>query len=283
MKAANLIICMSLAWTHIAEAQTREHASALNGELFAIIAPTYNDPSGTTSYLRLYNANVQPSTYSITVVGSPSARVYGTANVSVPPLASPQYTLAQILSLTKSSALVGGDTSYSLYLQNPDDTAAYQHVTYNTANGFFENASVCRALLNQHEIPTFQRVSVPNVHTSVLAGYPSQVVIHNYWDAPITYRLTVTDSATGTQVGTMTLPMGINSTVTLPFSAIEQQIGWKPTASQFHANVLVTEVGNGYAPAIIGQNIRNQGLGADINMSLVCAINLAVSHGDHHD
>ena len=260
-----------------------ERAAALNGELYAVVAPTYGDAAGALSYMRFFNADIQPSTYSLNVLGSPSARVYGTANITVPALASPQYSLFQILALTKSAALSGGDTSYSIYIQNPSDTAAYQHVVYNSANGFFENASVCRALLNQHEIPTFQRVSMPNVHTSVLAGYPSQVVIHNYWDAPITYRITVTDAATGAQVGTMSLPMAINSTTVLPFSTIEQQMGWKPGPTQFHANVLVTEIGNGYAPATLGQNIRNQALSADINMSLVCGVNLATSHGDHHD
>src|SRR5205809_698473 len=71
-----------------------------------------------TSYLRLANGDLVSgqgaSTFSITVVGSPSGLAYGAAQIVVPLEASPQYSINEILTLAGTGPLTGNDTAYSL-------------------------------------------------------------------------------------------------------------------------------------------------------------------------
>src|SRR5688572_12656074 len=70
-----------------------ERAAAINGEDYAIIAPTYNGSDGNISYIRLVNLSDVQANYAITVIGSPSGRTYGTGTIAVPGRSSPQYAL----------------------------------------------------------------------------------------------------------------------------------------------------------------------------------------------
>jgi hypothetical protein len=260
-----------------------ESPSALNGVLYAVISNTYAGAGGSLSYIRLFNAAATKNKFNITVVGSPSGRTYGTTDIEVNPLASPQYSLTQILTLAGVGGLNDGDTNYSLYLQNPEHLTGYQHIVFNSNTRFFENISACSSLLSQHQIPESLSLGLPNVHTSRLADYPSQVLIHNYWDLPIIYRVSVIDAVTGGVIGTVDIATAANASYTFPFSFFEERLGWVPTASQFHANLIFKQVGDGFPPVNVGQSIRNQALGADINMGLVCSVNLATSLDHKHD
>ncbi|MEQ9565812.1 MAG: hypothetical protein RLN85_08380, partial [Pseudomonadales bacterium] len=91
-------------------APEKEGAAALNGSLYAVIAPIFDGVSGTLSFVRLINGGAATSTFSVTVVGSPSGTAYGTANISVPTRASPQFSLPDIIAQAGVSGLSGGDT-----------------------------------------------------------------------------------------------------------------------------------------------------------------------------
>ena len=105
----------------------------------------------------------------------------------MPRNASPQYPLSTIVSDAHAAALNGGDVSYSLYIQNPEPTSGYQHVTYNGVTNLFDNASVCATLLNQAITSVSNSLVMTNVHTTTLSGFPATVDIHNYWNAMGTY------------------------------------------------------------------------------------------------
>lgn len=258
-------------------ASAPEKQSAINGTLYAVVAPTYNNPNATLSYIRLFNGAAGPSNFSITIVGSPTGRNYGTASIQVGRSASPQYSLTQILQNGNAGALTGGDTSYSLYIQNPDAMSGYQHVTYNAVSKFFENASVCTSLLNQAVAANSSSAVLINVHTSRIAEYPSQVEIHNFWNVAVTYRVTLLDSDTGTVRGTVNVLTAPNASYSIPMASLESQSGWSPTASQFHANLVVTDPSGGPPYNMLGQSIINQQLAASINMSTTCAVNSSTS------
>src|SRR3954464_14757463 len=73
---------------------------------FAVVAPIFTGAGGVTSYLRLVNnggsdSNTQFSatTYSVTVVASPSGTTLGAASIQVAAHASPQYAISEILTL----------------------------------------------------------------------------------------------------------------------------------------------------------------------------------------
>ena len=146
-----------------AGALEKQQASGLYGRNYAVVAPIYTGAAdGNISYLRLINDNATASTFMVNVVGSPSGRVYGTASILVAAGSSPQYAIGTILSLATVTALSGGDTGYALYLQDTDQVG-FQHVIYNNASGFFENASVC-----EYAMPPAAQPILRNVHSSQL-------------------------------------------------------------------------------------------------------------------
>ena len=253
------------------KASTKEKAAALNGTFYSVIAPTYT--GATQSFVRLFNGAQQASTFSVTVVGSPTGRTYGTANISVPRSASPQYSLTQILTNASAGALNGGDTSYALYVQNPDTASGWQHVTFNGNNNFFENASVCKTLLNQQVASISSTAVLTNVHTSRLAAFPSEVQIHNFWNAAVTYRVTAIDSTTGTVLGAVNVNTQANASYVIPESQLESQLNFTPSASQTHINLFVTDPTGAPPYEVLGQTITNTALSAQINMTTACAVN----------
>ncbi len=257
-----------------------EKPAAINGTLYAVIAPTYDGSNGTQSFFRLFNGAATATTFSITVVGSPTGRTYGTGTVLVPSNASPQYSLSEIRTIANNAAtLNGGDTSYAVYLQNPEVTAGYQHVTYNNGNGFFENASVCSRLLNDAIRTVSNSAVLLNVTTSVPTAYPSTVQIHNVWNAAVTYRFTVVAANDGAIKGSVNVQTAANASYSMPFTFFQNSVTWTPTASQIYANLIVTDVSGAAPSEILGQSIVNQTLSAEINMTTACAVNAAAASG----
>ncbi len=256
-----------------------EKQSAINGTTYAVVAPTYNSPTGTLSYLRLFNGANGPSNFTITIVGSPTGKTYGTANIQVGRSASPQYSLTQILQnanvavVNGAGVLTGGDTSFSLYIQDPDTLSGYQHVTYNAASAFFENVSVCNSLLNQTVSSNSSSAVLMNVHTSKISDYPSQIELHNFWNAAVTYRLTAVDSTTGVVISAMNLATAPNASYAIPFTSMQTTLNFQPSASQFHVNLIVTDPSGAPPYIMLGQSIVNSQLAANISMSTACAVN----------
>ena len=254
-----------------------DRASAINGTLYAVVAPTFNNPNGALSYIRLFNGQSTASTFSITVVGSPSGRTMGTASISVARSASPQRSLTQIITLANAGALTGGDTGYSLYIQNAQPATGFQHVVFNAANGFFENYSVCKSLLDQSVATVANSTVLTNIHTSKIPTYPSQIEIHNYWNAAVAYRVTLVDSeagtASGNPLGTISVETAPNASYSMPFSFFESKLATPLSATQVHVNMIVTDPSGAPPYEVMGQSIVNQQLGANINMSTICSVN----------
>ena len=253
-----------------------EKPQAVNGVLYAVIAPTYNGTGGTSSYIRLFNGGAATATFSITAVGSPSGTTKGSGTLQVPTRASIQFTMADVLTATAAAAL-GSDTSYSFYLQSTEPTAGYQHVTFNTVNLFFENISSCKYALN-HTIQSVVNSQVLiNIHTSLLPTYPSQIQIHNFYNAPVTYTATVIESRSGNIKGTRPVTIAANATYIGPFSDFETAVGWTPVGAELHANLVITDPA-GVAPNVqLSQLIINQSVqNALVNMSPSCAVNAPV-------
>lgn len=242
----------------------------LDGAGYAEIAPTFNGSDGNLSYVRLGNSGTAAATFRIVVVGSPSGIQYGEGTFQVPANSSPQYSLAQILSAANAGSLTYGDTNYSLYVQGAGGNLSLQHVIYNDANGFFENVSVCKFVAGVNYSGLNSRLA--NIHTSLIPGYPAQIYIHNYSRSDATYNAAIYESVTGALMGTLLVTLRANSTYYVPFSWIEQQIGWAPSGNQYHANMAFVAVGSGSYAAEVGQYIFNQQLGAYVNMTSRCGL-----------
>jgi len=268
-----------------AAAAVIEKSQAVNGALYAVVAPVYMGTGGTNSYIRAFNGGATAVNFSFTVVGSPSGITYGIANVSVPSRASPQLntfgtaTAPGIFDLAGVTGLRGSDTGVSVYIQSIEPTAGYQHVTFNTTNFFFENASVCAHALHDTIKSVVNSQVLTNIHTSLFPTYPAQVTIHNYASAATTYTVYVISATTGVVKGTVNVAIPANSTVTQPMTYFETQAGWTPSSAlgELHANLVVTNP-TGVAPQVmLGQSVINQTVSnALVNMGQACAVNAPV-------
>ena len=258
----------------------RERAAAVNGSLYAVVAPVY--ASGPfRSYLRLINGGGSTATFSVTVVGARTATVYGTKQYVVPTAAAWQLFIDHIVNDAGAGIRDPQDTEFSLYIQSPEPLAGYQHVTLHYDANYFENASVCKHTIQNVVSAASNQMILTNIHTTdpVVAAYPSAVELHNYANAPITYRFYVRESFTGALVGQMDFPAAANASYTIPWATIQNQVGWSPMPGEPHANLIVTDP-SGAPPAIVlGQSIINNELGVSLNMTTACAVNAPAAGG----
>jgi hypothetical protein len=252
----------------------RERPQAFNGANQTPIAPTYNDANGNLSFVRFFNANsTTPSTFAVTVVGSPSGNTYGSvASFTVPANASHQRSLTEILSAAGAGALTSGDTNYTLYVRNADGFSAFQHVIFNSTNRFFESATICQFFSGAQHVRVIPLVA--NMHTSRLPTYPSEITVHNYTAATRAYTARVYDAVSGTQLGSVPLTVTANTTARLSTAAIEQEIGFTPSSSQFHMNI---RVGDASSPddltAVLGHTVQNTEFnGTAVNLTQLCRV-----------
>jgi len=269
-----------------AHAAGAERPAALDASLgeYAVISPIFTGQGGNTSYIRLVNNAATDSgevfistTYTIQILGAETGTVYGTASIEAPAFASPQYSIHEILELANAAPLSGGDVGYSLYVQNPNLGTGFMHVIYNGTNGFFENASTCQAYVQAEA----EAKHLFNVHTSVIATYPSQIYLHNYAGDALDYRITVRDARTGTTVGSTVVQLAANTTRSMSFASIEQLLGWTPVANQQHVNVTFEAVEREVAPILVSTFITNQVMGTSVNMSSICQVNEIVTDDDN--
>lgn len=257
-----------------------ERAQAVNGNLYAVVAPLYVTPPF-LSYLRLFNGGGTTATFTITVVGSGTATAYGSAQYAVPTAATIQLSMSQILVAANAVNRNEADAQFSFYIQSAEPLAGYQHVTLNETGRYFGNASVCRYTIQDVVREASSQMVLPSIHTSRLAaaGYPAQIELHNYANAPVTYRFHIRDEATGTLIDQMDFPTQANASYAIPWSQIENTLGFNPTASQLRANMIVTDP-SGAPPAImLSQTIVNNAVSTSINMTNACAVNKPVGTG----
>lgn len=265
-------------WTLGAQAATPpvekpipELPAAVEGNNWTVVAPLFSGTDGNTSFVRFANGNAFPITVTYLLVGSPTGRLYGSAQYTIPAAASPQYAYSQILSKAAVAGLTGGDTSITLYLRSSASLTAFQHVIFNGANGFFENASICTwdpgftyAGLNQALI---------NVHTTRLVAYPSTVMMHHWGLTAAVYRADVYEAGTGAYKGGFNFNMAANETFSTDWSWYQDTVRWSPTAAEMHANIIFSRADGGAYQAVVGQAIANRQFGTLVNMTQACGIN----------
>jgi hypothetical protein len=67
--------------------------------------------------------------------------------------------------------------------------------------------------------------------------------------------------------------VGANSTTLIAEASLEQQLNWKPSASQPHVTLTLTADGFTSPPAILADLVTNARLSAVVTMSAICAVN----------
>jgi hypothetical protein len=64
-----------------------------------------------------------------------------------------------------------------------------------------------------------------------------------------------------------------NSTYSVSMAELQTAVGWAPSSSEFHANIIVSDASGGVPYATVSQQILNTQLGGSIDMSMACAVN----------
>jgi hypothetical protein len=267
-------------------------ARALDSTAYAVIAPTYLPAAGAESYIRFINPSTSASTFTVTIAGTPSGATYATKTYQIPAKAALQKALTVLLSESAVGPLAGGDVGYSLYLQNPNPIAGYQHVTYNGTTALFGNQSNCKFTLNQAMGASSNTIVLNSVHTSTLAnnGFPSSVVIHNARPVAANYQVVVVEEVSGTTICppgktlsnstcALSVEIAANATRGMDFKTFfETNLGWTPP-DQARANLYITDPGINTPPsAVVTHVVRNTNpsvFGA-VDLSAACAVNPVV-------
>jgi len=283
----------------IASAQAQERAQSINATTgnYAVIAPIYTGlNNGPFSFLRLINGSGttgDKGTYTITMVGAQTGQVYGHSfAVQVPHMGGAQFSMDQLAALagTSLNSFSGGDTGYALYIQNPDLEAGYQHVTFNPNSQLFENLSSCDSLLNEQMTSQRSELVRAYIHTSkgtIKPGttYPSAIQIHNYYNVPLTYTITVFNAGEQTngvssstsgnvscQIRNKTIPA--NTTLTLSEATdIEGNSQCTFYSDEDYINITIAERTGGPPNAVPMHLVHASAYGSDVNITDICAVN----------
>lgn len=252
-----------------------EGPQVVDGTGDMVIAPTFDGGDGNTSFIRLVNIASTAQTTTVRVIGSPSGDLYGTADISVPGRASPQYSYSDLLGEVGVSGVTGDDTGLSFYLSSSNILSGFQHVIFNGDNQFFENMSVCR-FDGTTNYSALDQVLV-NIHTTTLASFPSTVSIHNYSNAQTTAQVDVYEGAEGALKGSVLFTADANASYVLPFSWFQDEVSWEPSGSEFHGNLVFTMQDDTDPPITAGHTVQNQEFNAALNLTQVCAINFGTN------
>ena len=248
-----------------------ERAAALSGSGYTVLGRTFLGDSGNLSYIRFLNLSGGSATIKATLIGSPSGRNYGTVDVVVANNASRQIPITTLMTSAGMNGLASPDDKLAVYLQSGSEPVAVQHVLYSQINGFFENLSSC-----QNSSISNSNAALINVHTTRIAEYTSNVVIHNFGDADATYDVDVYKAETGESVGRVSVVIPANSTFEKPFSYFEDALAFTPDASVLHVNLEIFPR-SGASSVLLQHIVFNARLSAYLNLTNFCTISPSLS------
>lgn len=257
------------------DASGRESQQSINGNTFTVIAPLFEHDFGNVSYVRFSNPNLATASITVTIVGTPTGHMYGTALLTIPANASKQFAYTEVLhhAGVQRGGYIGGDEGFSFYVSADTDGNVYSHVIHNADNKFFENMSVC---VWRNDVDNTGLVrTVNNVHTTspYMVEYPSYIHFHHYGSSPAVYAARLYRSTDGAYMGGFTFNMAPNASYLTSAQWYITGTAWRPTAAESHMNVRFSRNDGGEFQGIASHFVGNNALGAFVNMTQFCSIN----------
>jgi hypothetical protein len=107
------------------------------------------------------------------------------------------------------------------------------------------------------------------VHSSLLTGFPSSIVINNPSAVATSTTLTILDARDGTTLGTYNTPqVPANGHIILASTAIEAAIGVTPSSNMYHYVVKADSGFKGFMQHLV----TNSQAGVITDMTTVCSV-----------
>ncbi len=240
-----------------------ETGTFLNGTIVG--AAFASTTQGAESFIRFYNPNSSAGTVNVEIVDDITAEIVGSWSASIPRRASLQFSMQEIEQQAEPQIIpvAGSSQSYSLYVTSTF-SGFVQHVLWNQAGASLTNVSGCQNGLSNSV------THMGNIHTSLINGYPSFIIVHNSGETAANPDLSVYDARDGDFIGSFNLTDSIpaHTTVQVFMSDIVEFFGSEPEAGQNHVNVVLDSGFDGFMQHVVD----NEGSGVLTNMSAKCAL-----------
>ena len=255
---------------------------ALDPDGYVSFGPLVN--GATMSFLRFVNVGSSTSTiFSIRYFGFPSGVEYTSdaVTLTVEAHASPQKSYLDLSAMGTDLKARDGDTGVIAFVKasNTGTGIGIQHVTYNIATGYFENASVCTFDPRFALDTTLLNGALINVHSTTLSGgsYPSTIILNNPAASSRVVTGIVYKAATGQLIGTFpatTIPA--NGSVTVSMASVQKALNYVSTGNE-QFNIVFSSGDKKAYSAIPTHAVMQTVSGATFNLTIACPLNPAIS------
>jgi subtilisin family serine protease len=221
---------------------------------------------GATSFLRFFNADAAAATMTVRIYDDLTGAQVGAWTRQVTGLSSPQVNMATIEAeaVPPISGQASASQFYTLFVDAPF-TGYAQHVLYSPQTNLLSNVSGCDNGLSD------SGRFINNTHTTLIAGYPSFLLVHNTGNSDARPSFDVRDSRNGAQIGTFSTSANIkaHSSALINVSDVLQTLGRTPDSSQYHLNMIMSQTGfTGFAQHLV----QNTAQGILTNITAKCDI-----------
>ncbi|MSO96874.1 MAG: hypothetical protein EXR11_01460 [Rhodospirillaceae bacterium] len=212
------------------------------GTVFGVAVPGVfgsKNPTG-TSFLRFFDIDSSAGTMTVQIYDDTTGVKVGTWTKQIRGFSSPQFTMATIEqeSVPPISPAASNSQFYTLFVDAPY-VGFVQHVLWNPQTGLLSNVSGCDNGLSG------QGRYAGNVHTSLIGGYTSFLLVHNTGNTDARPSFDVRDSRDGAQIGAFATSGNIkaHTSALVKVSDVLQTLGKQPDSGQFHLNLIMNTIG----------------------------------------
>lgn len=218
--------------------------------------PVFSAGAGGQSYLRFFNTGTAAGTVNVTLADTATGRILGQwTSPAIAPNAARQFPLSEI-----DAGLPARLPSYTALVQT-QIAGTLQHVLWR-ADGTLTNASTCDVGVSA------SATQAANVHSPLIAGYASSIVLTNTGTAAASATLGLYDAATGQRRGSyVTAPVPGGGQLTLAMAQLQTGLS-APAGGVLH---YVVKIENAF-PGFLQHLVNNTGTGIVSDLTAACAL-----------
>jgi len=226
------------------------------------LGPVYGSRAvGLQSYVRIFNSSAKTEAIKVNILASDGARVLATWTGTVPSHASHQIAIADVEAAATPRLQASELATQYMVSVAADGPGFVQHIVWRAGDGSLSVVSGCGA----------RTVSAThfaiNVHTDLIAGFPSTLTVLNSSTQDQTAAFDVYDGATGVRVADYSTAVRAGSSTSFTQAQFARSAGFTPRA-EYHLNfVLATDF-----PGSVSHSVTAQANGVTQVLSEMCTL-----------